>query len=75
MVSQGVIDWIERLVWILVYGGLFFILVGVLTGREDEALGLALTLAGGAAVAIGALLIWVRSRVRGPGDITKKGKP
>jgi hypothetical protein len=68
MASQRFIDWIERLAWILIYGGLFGVVIGLATRRESDVLGLSITIAGGVVAATGFALIWVRSRLRAPGD-------
>jgi len=68
MASQRLIEWIERLAWILIYGGLFGLVLGLATRRESDALGLSIAIAGGVAAAGGFVLIWVRSRLRAPGD-------
>ncbi|HBH39778.1 MAG TPA: hypothetical protein DDX06_15490 [Curvibacter sp.] len=55
---------VERLVWILVYGGLLSLVLGMFVQRYDRLLADILQ-AGGALVACtGALLIWVRSRMK-----------
>jgi hypothetical protein len=53
---------IETLVWVLLYGGIVGASVGWFVTDEDVALGLGLQIVGGVAAAVGALLIWVRSR-------------
>ena len=55
---------LEALVWVLIYGGLFALVIGLATSRRDEATGWALVLAGGLAAAVGAALIWLRARLR-----------
>jgi hypothetical protein len=54
---------IERLVWILLYGGLFGVVLGLATTKYDPLAGWALLVAGGALAIGGVVLIWVRSRV------------
>ncbi|QPF74988.1 hypothetical protein G8A07_20085 [Roseateles sp. DAIF2] len=56
--------WIERLVWILIYGGLLAASLGLFILRGgDELLGWFLIGKGGIAAAAGTVLIWVRSRM------------
>ena len=55
---------IESLIWVLVYGGLFAICLGVALQRRGEAYGWGVAAVGGVAVATGAVLVWVRSRMR-----------
>ncbi len=54
---------VEALVWVLVYGGLLLLCLGLFVQRADGPLGWALTLAGGAIAAAGAVLVYVRSRM------------
>lgn len=55
----------EKLVWVLLYGGILLASVGYFVARSDENTGLVMQAAGGLAVAGGVLLIWLRSRARG----------
>jgi len=59
---------IEVTVWVLIYGGLLSLCLGVALVRQGSALGWALVACGGTAAAFGALLIWVRSRMRAPAE-------
>ena len=54
---------VEALVWVLVYGGLLLLCLGVFVLRTDAMLGWLMVLAGGAIAAVGALLIYLRSRM------------
>lgn len=56
---------LERLVWILVYSGLLLASLGVFLMRSDTVLGWVFVIAGLLDVAVGAVLIWVRSRRKG----------
>ncbi|MDA7418025.1 hypothetical protein PGB34_16800 [Xenophilus arseniciresistens] len=56
--------WIEHLTWVLIYGGLLMVVLGIATGRASEALGWSLAAPGAVAAAVGLLLIWVRSRMK-----------
>jgi len=53
---------LEKWIWILIYGGLFMIIIGVATGRSEEVLGWSLAVPGGVLTAVGVVLIYVRSR-------------
>ena len=64
MTSSRTIAWVERLVWILVYGGLFSFVLGLATLNTDEATAWTLITAGAVLVAAGVVLIWVRSRLQ-----------
>jgi hypothetical protein len=56
---------LERLVWILVYSGLLLASLGVFLMRSDTVLGWVFVIAGLLDVAVGAVLIWLRSRRKG----------
>jgi hypothetical protein len=55
---------IEKWVWILVYAGLAVGGLGLAVQRSDASLGWSLTSIGGAGILAGALLVWVRSRIK-----------
>ena len=55
----------EKWVWVLIYGGLLVLSLGLFVRRRDGGFGALLLLAGTAATAAGAFLIWLRSH-RGP---------
>ena len=54
---------VEALVWVLVYGGLLLLCLGLFVLRADDLLGWPLVLAGGATAVAGAVLIYIRSRM------------
>ena len=56
---------LEALVWVLIYGGLLLLALGVFVQRQGGSFGWALIGIGGGVAAIGAVLIFVRAR-RGP---------
>ncbi len=55
---------VERLVWILVYGGLLALVLGMFVQRYDRPLADILQIGGTIVACTGALLIWVRSRMK-----------
>ena len=55
---------VEVWVWVLVYLGLVVIGVGMAAQRSDTTLGWGITVAGFVLLAIGVVLIWVRSRIK-----------
>ncbi len=55
---------VERLVWILVYGGLIALVLGMFVQRYDRLLADMLQIGGTIVAGSGALLIWVRSRMK-----------
>lgn len=61
MASPKTLQWVQRLVWIYIYGGLLTIVVSLFLGSEDAATATGMRLAGGIFVAIGVALIYVRS--------------
>jgi hypothetical protein len=56
---------IDKLVWVLIYAGMFVAGLGIWYLEHHLAIGLTLLLAGGAMIAVAAFLIWVRSRRTG----------
>ena len=64
MASARAILWVERSAWICIYGGGFTAVIG-LAARDDDAMtGWTLIILGTVVVALGAFLIWLRSRMR-----------
>jgi hypothetical protein len=59
MVSNSTL---ETLIWLLIYGGLLALCLGVFVHRSSAVLGWVLVPLGGVAVLLGAVLVWVRSR-------------
>ncbi|MCW7540639.1 hypothetical protein OOT46_22720 [Aquabacterium sp. A7-Y] len=55
---------VEKWTWILIYGGLLALCLGVFVARGDEALGNGFMLGGAGAAAVGVVLIYVRSRMK-----------
>ena len=68
--STKTIVWIERLVWILIYGGLLVMILGLflVRGGEGPVLGSVLLVKGGIATGAGVFLIWLRSRLKPHND-------
>jgi hypothetical protein len=54
---------IERLTWVLIYGGLLAAVLGTFMDDASAQTGVALQAVGGIAVAIGVAMIFVRSRM------------
>ena len=55
---------LETLVWVLIYGGLLSLLVGLFMSRREEGAGVELMVGGGILAVLGAALIYLRSRLR-----------
>jgi hypothetical protein len=54
----------ERLTWVLIYGGLLLLVLGSFAERTQASDATELYLGGGAAVVAGVMLILIRSRLR-----------
>ena len=54
---------VEALVWILIYGGLFAVGIGFALDRAGESYGLGVMGFGMVDIAVGCVLVWVRSRM------------
>ena len=55
---------LERLIWTLIYGGLLAVVLGVFMVQGGDEAGSTVSIVGGVVTAIGAVLIYVRSRMR-----------
>ena len=53
---------LDRLIWVLLYAGLFALGLGAWMMDHHQILGWSTFVAGGAAIGAGAVLFWVRSR-------------
>jgi hypothetical protein len=54
---------LDVLIWVLIYGGLLAVGLGLAVQRTDDPLGWGIVTAGGMSSAVGAVLIYVRSRM------------
>ena len=68
MVSNAVIQRIQLLIWVFIYGGLLAIVLATFVARTDEGTAWWMTLTGGVFVVVGAVLIYVRSRLKASGS-------
>ena len=55
---------LQALIWVLIYGGLLTLVLGVFTRRSDGPLGWSLIVVGGLVATVGVVLIYVRSRLK-----------
>ncbi|HWI81246.1 hypothetical protein [Ramlibacter sp.] len=64
MASARTLAWVERLAWILLYLGLFTLVLGIASLGHHAGAAWSLIVAGGLLAVGGAALIWLRSRLR-----------
>lgn len=62
-VSNKNVARLQALIWVLIYGGLLTLVLGLSMERLDEAIGWSMVVIGGIIAAIGFVLIYVRSRI------------
>lgn len=55
---------LERLIWVLIYGGLLVLVLGLFVHEQVFGFGFSLIVIGGVTAAVGAALIVVRSRMK-----------
>jgi len=55
---------VETWIWVLLYGGLLVLSLSVFVARADASFGWALRIAGMLATVLGALLVYLRSRMK-----------
>jgi len=55
---------LEKLTWILIFGGLIVLTLGLFVERQDDAFGWSLVVIGSLVAAAGVVLVWVRSRIK-----------
>jgi hypothetical protein len=53
---------LEVLIWVLIYGGLLAVCLGLFVQRGNDLLGWSIVVGGAAVSALGVVLIWVRSK-------------
>ncbi len=63
MVSTTAIKRIQQLIWVLIYGGLLTVVLGFSVSRTDDVMGWSLVSGGALVALVGAVLIYVRSRL------------
>ena len=64
MASKKTLLWVQRLVWIYIYGGLLSVVLGIFLARADMALARTIQGIGAVFVVLGVVLIYVRSRLK-----------
>ena len=63
---------LQALIWVLIFGGLLTLVLGLSLGRYDPIAGRACVGVGGLMAAVGALLILLRARLKNEGDSPSK---
>ena len=58
---------IATLTWVLIFGGILSLALGLVVSRSDAVLGWGIAGAAIVAIVVGVVLIWVRSRMEAPG--------
>lgn len=66
---------LDKLIWVLIYGGLLGVGLGLSVQRSDVPLGVTVIACGGVAAAAGFILIFVRSRMKGDTSLTNDKTP
>ena len=66
MASARALARLDALVWTLIFGGLFMVILGIASHDEAAIAGWSLSVLGGIAAAAGVVLIFVRSRLQEP---------
>ena len=63
MAAPPTLQRLHRLIWVLIYGGLLVLVLGIATARTDDALGWVLIVGGAVVAALGVVLMAVRARL------------
>ena len=63
-VSNKAVARLQALIWVLIYGGLLTLILGLSVERSDEDMGWTLEAGGGLVAAAGFVLIYVRSKIK-----------
>ena len=63
MAAQLTLQRLHKLIWLLIYGGLLTLILGIATARTDEAPAQSLIVGGGVLAVVGVVLIPVRARL------------
>jgi hypothetical protein len=63
MASARALAWTERLAWILIYSGLFMLVLGLVAMPQSAGTGWSLVTVGALLAIAGVILVWLRSRL------------
>ncbi len=61
---MGAAKRLQKWIWILIYGGMFSLALGLAMRRSDATLGSGIAALGAVLILAGALSIWARSRMK-----------
>ncbi len=64
MASHDSLKKLQQLIWVLIYGGLLTLVLGLSVARTDDAAGWCWSMVGGGLALLGVVLIYVRSRLK-----------
>ena len=64
MAAPSTLQRLQKLIWVLIYGGLLTLVLGIATARTDASPGWVLMVGGGVVAAVGVVLIAVRARLK-----------
>ena len=64
MASKTMLAWLQKLVWVYIYGGLLSIVIASFVRGTDSSTAWWMTAIGAAVVVLGVVLIYVRSRLK-----------
>ena len=64
MAAPSTLQRLQKLIWVLIYGGLLTLVLGIATARNDASTGWVLMVGGGVVAAVGVVLIAVRARLK-----------
>ena len=53
---------LQKLIWVLIYGGLLGVVLGLSIQKSDDPLGWSIVVGGAVSAAVGAVLLFVRAR-------------
>ena len=64
MATPSTLQRLQKLIWVLIYGGLLTLVLGIATARTDASTGWVLMVGGGVGAAVGVVQIAVRARLK-----------
>ena len=64
MASALTLKRLQQLIWVLIYGGLLTLVLGFSMQRFDPSLGWSMVVGGGLVALVGAVLVFVRARLK-----------